>query len=866
MPRAETARRLPGIRVDAAPVAAPEALPRMDIAVFVGIASTGPLHLPVALDGVAQYAAVFGPDAPLAWDATAGAMQHARLGPAVRAFFANGGRRCWVIRVARSAEGEALRQRDLSIDDAQALPDIARSNHYALPGILQLNADGALQPAIVQARCEGSWSDPLRLASALTQRAVTIESLEFGSPASERGELATRQPLRAGELLRFAEGGVSAYAVVQRASLDANAAAWRCTLEIVAAFEEAAAWLGSPSAIGGNVTIEGFVEDRPATLTGPVGGFVELRTDAPPSPRLQAGHWARIDAGGETLWMRVDEHREQPLPAAASASPAASPAATSFTLRGPAWHALPRAWPVALTTATSAQRLALELRCDGAGPPQTLAEVGMSPLHATPWWSQQSDAQFHRSHRGLRAPTAPRLAVAPLAAESPLAWIPLGVQSLFGAATSALPSALTPIERDGLARFDDELFVDPALAGDDEANLLLHAEALRSLQDDPRELLGMHALLQIGDGGSFDAASLLALPDALHAGWQLEPLPADEPWPAEPEPAPAPDFSVFRRCAVPAAPPPPPPPAPAPPILQWQAVDPATLGSAQADALEQRWLRLHRAALRLAAASGELFAVLALPRHYRSAEAVRHAARLRSVRGADGAGPDAIADPRTLSFGALVHPWLVAAQPDARPGAAKLAQAMPPDGAMLGVMAGRAARRGAWIAPANQPLADLIALEPWLPERDWQALQDAQVNVIRSDPRGLLALSADTLALDADAELRPINVRRLLSLLRRLALRRGARWVFEPMGAVLRRAVQRSFDESMGELFRRGAFAGKTPAGSFRVVTGPTVQSARDAEAGRLVVELRVAPSLPMRFVGVRLVQSGERLSVVESL
>ena len=44
------ARRLPGIRVDAAPPPATEVLPRMDVAVFVGFASTGPLHRPVVVD------------------------------------------------------------------------------------------------------------------------------------------------------------------------------------------------------------------------------------------------------------------------------------------------------------------------------------------------------------------------------------------------------------------------------------------------------------------------------------------------------------------------------------------------------------------------------------------------------------------------------------------------------------------------------------------------------------------------------------------------------------------------------------------------------------------------------------------------
>jgi phage tail sheath protein FI len=189
---------------------------------------------------------------------------------------------------------------------------------------------------------------------------------------------------------------------------------------------------------------------------------------------------------------------------------------------------------------------------------------------------------------------------------------------------------------------------------------------------------------------------------------------------------------------------------------------------------------------------------------------------------------------------------------------------VPPDGVALGVLAGRASSRGAWIAPANEPFKDVVAVTPGVPPADWPALLDAQINLVRQDPRGFMTLSADTLA--REIELRPINVRRLLTLLRRLALRRGISYVFEPNGPVLRRAVERGFETILTDLFRRGAFAGAVPEQSFRVVTDDTINTAADAEAGRFLVELRVAPALPMRFIAVQLTQSGERLTVTEEL
>ena len=294
------------------------------------------------------------------------------------------------------------------------------------------------------------------------------------------------------------------------------------------------------------------------------------------------------------------------------------------------------------------------------------------------------------------------------------------------------------------------------------------------------------------------------------------------------------------------------------------------------EVLELQWLAVHRAALRLAAASGDLFAALAMPRHFRTEQAIRYAQRLRTVEtagpaGLTGAGGLGFTEARALSYGALYFPWLQSGvrATDRRdePAATSFPAAprvVPPDGIALGVLAARATNRGAWLAPANEPMRDVVAVTPTVAAADWQPLLDAQINLVRADPRGFLALSADTLA--REIELRPINVRRLLTLLRRLALRRGNSYVFEPSGPVLRRAVQRGFELLLTDLFRRGAFAGAVAEQSFRVVTDDTVNTPRDADAGRFVVELRVAPSVPMRFIAVVLAQSGPRLAVSEEL
>jgi phage tail sheath protein FI len=113
--------------------------------------------------------------------------------------------------------------------------------------------------------------------------------------------------------------------------------------------------------------------------------------------------------------------------------------------------------------------------------------------------------------------------------------------------------------------------------------------------------------------------------------------------------------------------------------------------------------------------------------------------------------------------------------------------------------------------------------------------------------------------------LRPIGVRRLLSLLCRAALLTGAEYVFEVNDGALQRSVQRGFDELLGRLYARGAFSGRAPAEGFRVVTGSPPNTRQSVDAGRLLVELRVAPSQPLAFLDVRLLQSGDGRLIAES-
>jgi hypothetical protein len=267
-------------------------------------------------------------------------------------------------------------------------------------------------------------------------------------------------------------------------------------------------------------------------------------------------------------------------------------------------------------------------------------------------------------------------------------------------------------------------------------------------------------------------------------------------------------------------------------------------------------LAIQHALLRLCAARGDLFAVLALPEHYRAENVFAHIHTLTTGT-SSFCGPE---EPRTLSFGAVYHPWTIGReenQPDDF-------RRTPPDGAMTGVIARRTLARGAWLAPANEFLKGVVALTPPVARERWQEFQDAQANLIQQRPEGFTVFNNDTLT--GDIDLRPINVRRLLILLRRLALQLGPAYVFEPNDGALRRSVERGFEAALDDLFRRGAFAGATAAESYQVVTDASVNTRQSIDQGRFIVELKVAPSLPLTFMTIRLVQTGDRTLIMQEV
>jgi hypothetical protein len=996
---ARSTRRLPGFRFEAQAPPLAEALPRMDVAVFVGFAASGPIETPVAVESSAQFAAIFGDDAPLAWDSQRGTQVYAYLAPAVRAFFRNSGVRCWVVRVA-----------GCKVD-----PDIphnrARTNYFPVPGLARAHFDesGALsgiEPAFARGRAEGSWSDALRVATALQVRPLQVAQIVSVGGMEPVFDLDLTSPndLSAGDLLRLSfkpEGYMLFLAIKKIDSAPETSPPFRAalpgrrTVRVTGtkpvwcrrfSLDEfslpdnkvnAATYTCEPATnFAGNVESEQRQTPNFETITRAT--IVRPRVSSPPttveesdekieqdltldlhdvaSPPTtsietadapQPGSLIRLDFPGQPIWMTVQSMSTQREEAGT----------TEFArVSGPALAILSQPPTTLPGNPSAVERLTFELWVHQADQYSTkLSDLGFESQHERFWANLPTDAEVYReTEAGTNsAPAIGAQASAGDVARFPLAGSIKDRDIFFPVAVSAMadqylrPVRLpgTPLERDGLARFDASLFLDEALLDSNLETFLSDYEFVRYLSAQPRGLHGM--LGALGE----DEATIIAVPDAVHRGWELgaeeylrppEPLPPllrpdwwhflDCQTKTEIKPVAEPEWGEFLNCGIRIIEPPEfveesgSPDESGTFSLSWTESSlsgsnetlnfileessnsnfagarviyegPATsftiygrrigdyyyhvravaggdtsdwsAGKAVRVSSINRWrmkpeadytpgtlLAVQRTLLRMCAARGDLFALLSLPEHYREEDALNHVNVLKltpeRTPSTERVAPLGYGEARAHSYAALYHPWLVGREENKFDEMRRT----PPCGAVTGILAHRANTLGAWIAPANDSLSGVVSLFPPILASQRISLLEAQINLIQQGPRGFLALSADTLSDDQDY--RPINVRRLLMLLRRMALRLGATYVFEPHSDAFRRLVSRGFNAMLDQMFVRGAFAGRTPATSYQVVADESLNTPQSTEQGRFIVELRVAPSLPMTFLTVRLVQTGD--------
>ncbi|MGZ4647314.1 MAG: phage tail sheath family protein [Blastococcus sp.] len=204
-------------------------------------------------------------------------------------------------------------------------------------------------------------------------------------------------------------------------------------------------------------------------------------------------------------------------------------------------------------------------------------------------------------------------------------------------------------------------------------------------------------------------------------------------------------------------------------------------------------------------------------------------------------------------FGALYFPWLRLAD----------GTVVPPSGHVAGLYAASDVARGVGAAPANQEVVGVTDLVPPPTSAELADLTAAGVNPLRALPgRGIRVWGARTLAGADEGEWGAVGVSRLfLSLTRWLAVN-GAALAFEPNDLPLWIRVRRQLSERLWQMWRDGSLTGATPDAAFYVRCDAETNPVEVRDAGLVVTEIGLAPSVPAEFVVVRLVQQDGRTTL----
>ncbi len=192
----------------------------------------------------------------------------------------------------------------------------------------------------------------------------------------------------------------------------------------------------------------------------------------------------------------------------------------------------------------------------------------------------------------------------------------------------------------------------------------------------------------------------------------------------------------------------------------------------------------------------------------------------------------------------LFHPWLQV--PGGLAGTAP--PQIPPSAAMAGLIARVEQERGIWKAPSGQALRSAIGLSRAANKAEQTQLGVAGINlVIEQGTRGRLLWGARSLA--SAPEFRYLHVSRGTASLQ-ATIERGMGWtVFEPHDEPLWARVRASIDTLLQTAWRGGAFQGQKPEEAFFVQVDRRTMTQADIDAGRLIVQIGVAPLKPAEFV-----------------
>lgn len=185
---------------------------------------------------------------------------------------------------------------------------------------------------------------------------------------------------------------------------------------------------------------------------------------------------------------------------------------------------------------------------------------------------------------------------------------------------------------------------------------------------------------------------------------------------------------------------------------------------------------------------------------------------------------------------------------------------MAPSGTLAGIYARTDSQRGVWKAPAgtDATLNGVVDLALTVNDQENGQLNPKGVNVLRSfSAYGRVAWGARTMkGADAQAdEYKYIPVRRLALFIEE-SLYRGTQWVvFEPNDEPLWAQIRLNVGAFMQNLFRQGAFQGRSPREAYLVKCDSETTTQNDINLGIVNILVGFAPLKPAEFVVIKIQQ-----------
>jgi len=205
------------------------------------------------------------------------------------------------------------------------------------------------------------------------------------------------------------------------------------------------------------------------------------------------------------------------------------------------------------------------------------------------------------------------------------------------------------------------------------------------------------------------------------------------------------------------------------------------------------------------------------------------------------------------SYGALYYPWITITDP-----VTDLPVNIPPGGHIAGVYARTDNTKSVGRAPAGVTEGKLnfsIGLERTMEFDELDILHPKQVNSLMDTAQtGRCVWGARTLE-NPPSDFRFIHARRLFNFLKVSVFNSTHGFVFENVGSSLRKTIQLSVESFMLTLFGQGLFKGDTPQEAFSVICDETNNPPNVEEDGLVICDVYVAVNKPGEFLLFRFEQ-----------